>query len=172
MNYKSLITKWGVLVFALICFAASDITAQKIGHMNSGVVFAEMPKTKAAKSQLENYTKQLESDFKSREEQLAKKIESAEKKYTSGEMTQNELQNVQAEIQKQGAELEKTRQQMMQKLVEREENLMEPLVTSLNEAIEAVAKENGYNFIIDSSALLYAEDAEDVTALVKAKLGM
>ncbi len=172
MNYKSLIGKWGVLMFALICFAAGNVNAQKIGHMNSQFVFSEMPKTKAAQSNLEGYSKQLESDFKAKEEVLGKKIQDGETRYAAGNMTQNELQSLQAEIQKQGAELEKTRQKLGQQLMEKEAKLLEPLRSEFVAAIEAVAKENGYNLIIDSAAILYAEDADDVTALVKAKLGI
>lgn len=172
MNYKSLIAKWGLLMFALVCFAATNVTAQKIGHMNSQLVFSDMPKTKAAKSQLESYSKQLESDFKDKEEKLGKKIQAGEADYAAGNMTQNQLQSLQAEIQKQGAELEQTRQKLAAQLIEREEKLMQPLVETFTSAIETVAKANGYNYILDSSAILYAEDAEDVTALVKAQLGM
>jgi len=172
MNYKSLIGKWGVLMFALVCFAATTVNAQKIGHMNSQFIFSEMPKTKAAQSNLESYSKQLEGDFKKKEDVLAKKIQDGEARYAAGNMTQNELQSLQAEIQKQGAELEKTRQQLGQQLMEKEAKLLEPLRDEFVAAIEAVAKANGYNLIIDSAAILYAEDADDVTALVKAKLGM
>jgi hypothetical protein len=44
----------------------------------------------------------------------------------------------------------------------------------INKGIQDVAKEHGYSFIFDSSAgmLLYAEESSDVTALVRAKLGL
>jgi len=172
MNYKLFIGKLGVLVFAFVCFSATNISAQKIGHLNSQEVFALMPQTISAKNSMEDYSKGLNSDFTDKEEKLKKKVQDAEKRYGEGNMTQNELETVRAEIQKQGAELEKVRGQFQEQLIGKEESLMQPLVDKFTQAIKDVASENGYSFILDSSALLYAEDAGDVTSLVKAKLGM
>ncbi len=171
MNYKS-IAKWGVMVFAVIAFAATNMTAQKIGHMNSQLVFTEMPATKSAKSSMEDFSKQLNSDYTAKEEKLQKKVADAEKRYSEGNMTPKELEAVRAEIQKQMAGLEQDRQRFQQQLIEKEEKEMQPLVEKFTNAIKAVATENGYDFIIDSSALLYAEDADDITDKVKAKLSM
>ena len=171
MNYKS-IAKWGVMVFAVIAFAATNMTAQKIGHMNSQLVFTEMPATKSAKSSMEDFSKQLNSDYVAKEEKLQKKVADAEKRYAEGNMTPKELEAVRAEIQKQLGALEQDRQRFQQQLIEKEEKLMQPLVTKFTDAIKSVATENGYDFIIDSTALLYAEDADDVTDKVKAKLSM
>jgi len=172
MNNKPFIRKFGVLVFALFCFAVSNVTAQKIGHMNSQLIFAEMPKTVSAKTSMEDYSKQLNSDFTSKEEKLQRKVQEAEKKYSEGNMTQNELETVRADIQKQGSALEETRQKFQTQLLEKENSLMQPLIDEFTNAIKSVAQENGYNFIIDSSALLYAEDSADVSGFVKSKLGM
>jgi outer membrane protein len=45
-------------------------------------------------------------------------------------------------------------------------------LNEVNDAIKAVAKENGYQFIFEKKTLLYYEDAMDVGVLVKAKLKM
>lgn len=172
MNHKPFIRKFGVLAFALFCFAATNVTAQKIGHMNSQFVFADMPKTKSAKTSMEDYSKNLNSDFTAKETKLQKKVQEAEKKYSEGNMNQNELEAIRADIQKQGAALEETRQKFQTQLLEKEESLMQPLIDEFTNAIKTAAQENGYSFIIDSSALLYADDSADVTDLVKAKLGM
>lgn len=172
MNYKLFIGKLGVLVFAFVCFAATNINAQKIGHLNSQEVFAQMPQTVAAKNSMEDYSKQLNDDFVAKEEKLKKKVQDAEKRYSEGNMTQNELETVRAEIQKQGAELEKVRGQFQEQLIGKEESLMQPLVDKFTKAIKDVAAEKGYSFILDSTALLYSEDESDISSLVKAKLGM
>ncbi len=63
-------------------------------------------------------------------------------------------------------------QQMMQDIQEKRNKLLEPIYTSVNEAIEAVAKEKGYTFVFDQQVLLYGEESENLTEAVKAKLGM
>jgi len=53
--------------------------------------------------------------------------------------------------------------------------LLKPIYEKADIAVQAVGKENGFSMIFDSGAfnvVLFAEDATDVTPLVKAKLGL
>lgn len=164
MNY---IQKLGVLTFAVLCFAAVGATAQ-IGHINSQVVFADMPATQSAKSQLEAHSKQLGEDLTAKETKLQQKVESARK--TAGDMTANQIKTLETEIQNEAMAIDKTRQEYQQKVYEKENELMKPLVDKFQSSIESVAKANGYKFILDSSALLYADPNADITTKVKSKL--
>jgi outer membrane protein len=51
---------------------------------------------------------------------------------------------------------------------------MQPILDKVNEAIQSVAKEQGFHYIFDanSGVILYADESTDVTNLVKAKLGI
>ena len=55
----------------------------------------------------------------------------------------------------------------------KETELFQPIFDAAKEAIETVAKENGYTYIIDESVgvLLYA-GGDDILPLVKTKLGI
>ena len=55
---------------------------------------------------------------------------------------------------------------------ERQIELMTPFQDKILQAIQDVAKENGYAYIFDSKNLLYSEGGDDVSALVKKKLGI
>ena len=53
------------------------------------------------------------------------------------------------------------------------DELLEPIVTSAQEAIAAVAKEKGLLLVFDTSvygAIMYAADTEDIMESVKAKM--
>ena len=63
-------------------------------------------------------------------------------------------------------------QTMQQQLLEKQQTLLQPILDQVNEAIKQVAKDNGYTMIFDSAVLLYADEAQDVGTLVKAKLGI
>ena len=164
MNY---IQKLSVLTFSILCLAAVGATAQ-IGHINSQVVFAEMSAAKTAQSQLEAHSKQLNDNLVAQETKLQQKIEDGRKR--AANMTANEIKALETEIQNEAVAIDKTRQEYQQKVFEKENELMQPLINKFQSSIESVAKENGYKFILDSSALLYADDANDVTTKVKAKL--
>ena len=61
---------------------------------------------------------------------------------------------------------------MQQKLLEKEQELLQPILDRVNNAIQSVAEEKGYTYIFDlsSGAILYADEAADVSAEVKARL--
>jgi len=164
MNY---IQKLSVLVFAFICFAAISATAQ-IGHINSQLVFAEMSTTKSAQSQLESESKRLSDELASREKALQQKIEAARKRAAG--MTANELKALEEEVQKEAVAIDTDSKKYQLDLINKEQELLKPAVDKFQGAIESVAKENGYKFILDSSVLLYSESSSDVTSKVKAKL--
>lgn len=170
INLKSII-KSGLLLFAFVCLATVNADAQqKIGHTNSQALFAEMPSTKAAQSELADFSKQLNDQYTNKEKVLQQELADAQKQ--AGDLTPNQLKELEAKFQQKGLDLEKTRREFETKLLEKEKVLMEPLSTKFTDAIAAVAKENGYSYIVDSTALLHALDSDDVTALIKTKLGM
>lgn len=170
MNFKSII-KCAVLLLAFVCLATINVDAQqKIGHTNSQLLFSEMPATKNAQSQLKDYSEQLNKQYDAKEKALQQKVEQI-KKIIDG-LTPNEIKLKEEEVQKEALELEKTRRGFEADIVKKEQELMRPLTEKFAKVIEEVAKENGYSYIIDSTALLHGMDSNDVTSLIKAKLGM
>ena len=71
-------------------------------------------------------------------------------------------------------EIAKFEQDMVKQIQDKRNELLQPIYDKVNAAIKSVATENGYTFIFDvgSGAILYAEESADVSALVKAKLGL
>ena len=67
-------------------------------------------------------------------------------------------------------------QEMQSQLAAKREELLAPILEEVRNAIQAVAKDNGYSYIFDGSpgigVLLYADETTNVTGLVKAKLGL
>jgi len=81
------------------------------------------------------------------------------------------MQELQDEYQK----IQNFQQTASQDLQRQQEQLLAPITQKLQNAIQAVGAEGGYTFIYDMSipAILYTgTGAEDVSAKVKAKLGI
>ena len=72
------------------------------------------------------------------------------------------------------ARIEEFQQTAQKKLQERQTELLKPIVDRAKQAINDVAKENGYSYVFDSGtgALLYQPDSDDLMPLVKKKLGL
>ena len=61
-----------------------------------------------------------------------------------------------------------------EQLQNREAELLKPIIDRAKKAIEDVAKEGGYTYILDAgtAAILYSQDSDDIMPLVKKKLGL
>ncbi len=67
-------------------------------------------------------------------------------------------------------------QDMQNQMSQKRDTLLAPILEEVRAAIQAVAKENAYTYVFDGSpgigVLLYADESTNITALVKAKLGL
>ena len=88
-------------------------------------------------------------------------------------MTDAQKEQASKELQVMQAEISKFEEKMQRDLGTKREGLLSPILKRVDDAIKAVAKEKGYKMIFDSStgAIVYA-DGDDISAFVKAKLGM
>lgn len=63
-------------------------------------------------------------------------------------------------------------QRIQQQLQQRQQELITPINRKAFDAIQSVAKENGYSFILEKGALLVAPPGEDILPLVAKKLNL
>lgn len=163
------------LLFALLLSATlSAQTAPKYGHMNLGNLLELLPDTKKANDELKVFADKLGAKDDSLGRALQAAAELLQKEYDAGVLTPLQAQTRQAELQKQQEALQKFEQEANQMVTAKREELLKPILTKVDEAIKAVAKEGGYSMIFDTStgAMLFATETEDVTALVSKKLGL
>ena len=163
-----------ILLLAFFCVGAQNISAQKFGYLNSALLLSEHPDVKVADSELET----LQSTYSSR---IQKKVEDLKAKYAelgekdkAGTIPPKDLQEQVKKLQEQEVTLQGEEQQLQQDLLSKREQLYQPIIDAINEAIKQVAEEGGYMYIFDQSqgSLLWADESNDVSSLVKAKLGI
>ena len=164
-----------LLALALFVGTASiAIAQQKIGHINADELLQLMPETKKAQTELEAYGRQLEKDLTDMEAELESKIASFrtnEKMMTTlaRETKTQELQELQRRIQEYS---QRAQQDLQQKQVE----LLTPVIEKATKAVQDIAKEKGFSYILDSSpskaVVIFAENGENIMPLVKAKLAI
>lgn len=161
------------LVFITVALFSFNLQAQdKFGHIDSSEILALMPETKNAEQAIQKHALELENQLKAMYSEYETKLA----EYTDGEklMTQvvkqskiDHLEDLQLRIN----QFQQTSQNDLQK--SRNEAL-KPILEKAQDAVNAVAAENGYTYIFDVStgAVVYKTDANDITQLVKAKLGI
>ncbi|MFY7671907.1 OmpH family outer membrane protein [Tenacibaculum sp. MEBiC06402] len=146
--------------------------AQKIAHINTDKLLAEMPETKALKAELEK----LRTTYRNDIEGMFKKLEAKVKKYEAEGKTQTQEVNVKRaqEVQLDRQKIAQAEQTMNQEMAKRYQEKTLPILKKAEDAIKAVAAEKGFVYVMDASpgkGLIVYEKGDDIFAAVKAKLG-
>jgi len=162
--------------FLLICLSLqAQNGAPKIGYANVEYVLSLLPEAKAIESEFKTYEQQLSNQLQSKIAEFQKKAEEFQRE--GANMTelvradrQNELQSLQASI-------EKFQQEAQASLQNKQLELFQPAYKKITEAIEVVAKENGFSHVFSDNTsglqiLLYASAEDDISNLVLEKLGV
>ena len=163
-----------VLMTALIALGGNAFAQKtlKLGHINSNDLMQIMPGKDSAQAVLQKEMTELEDQLKAMQGELEKKYNEYQEKQAGWSDLIKESQ--QKQIQDLSARIEEFQQTGQKKLQERQTELLKPIVDRAKQAINDVAKENGYSYVFDSGtgALLYQPDSDDLMPLVKKKLGL
>lgn len=158
------------LIVALLFTVSFSAQAQKFGYVNSAEILAEMPEVKQADANLEALQKQLQKKGQGMVEKLQQDYLAIQQKVEQGLLSPQQQQEEGKKLETRQQEIAKFEQDMVSQLETKRNDLLKPIYDKVNNAISAVAKENGYQMIFEQGVLLYSEPAQDITAKVKAKL--
>jgi outer membrane protein len=148
------------------------LSAQKYGYLNKEEIFKSIPEYDSATVQVEKLRKEYENMLASMQGEYSSKSaslnnESANISEYLRQTRQDELKNLNVRIQlfsvRANAQLDEKKNQLLQ-----------PIITKVNNAINAVATEQGFIFVIDSGQMLFTDEKKctNILPLVKAKLGV
>lgn len=165
------------LIAIAICLFAfgGNAMAQKnlkLGHINSQELMQIMPGRDSVQAVLQNEVTELENTLK----QMQTEAEKRYNDYVANQAGWTELirNTKQREIQDMAARIQEFQENAQKQLQEREQELLKPIIDRAKKAIEEVAKEGGYSYILDAgtAAVLYSQDSDDIMPQVKKKLGL
>ncbi|WP_299107952.1 OmpH family outer membrane protein [uncultured Tenacibaculum sp.] len=146
--------------------------AQKIAHINTDKLLAEMPSTKAMKADLEKLNKTYQDEI----EGMFKKYQAKVNKYEAEGKNQTKEVNIKRaqEVQEDARKIEQARQAAAQEMQKKYQEKTLPILKKAEEAIKAVAAEKGIIYVLDAApgkGLIVYDKGEDIYGAVKAKLG-
>jgi outer membrane protein len=164
-----------VFAFAALMFAVNtQAQAQKLAHVNVDELLSLMPETKAAEAELQKYAGQLQKDLEDMQAEAQTKYQNLIANQNN--WTQLRVSKEQEELQAIGQKMEEYQQQAQQDLQQKQMTLMKPIIEKAQNAVNTIAREKGYTYVLDSSqskgVVIFAEKGEDILPLVKAKLGI
>jgi outer membrane protein len=151
--------------------ASKPATAQsKIGYISTEELISVMPETVKADSSLQQFRNALIQNAQEKQNTLESAIEKFNK--DSASMTQARKDVQRTELQKMLQDLQGEEQRIQQQLQQKQQELIGPINKKAFEAIQSVAKENGYAYVFEKNALLVAPPGEDIIPLVAKKLSI
>ena len=167
---KMKVMKQAILISTLLL--SVNIFAQKFGHINSNELLLAMPERAAVEGEVKKYTQQLESQLNVMSKEYQQKLDDYRDKEAT--MTDAIKQDKIKEITNLEERIASFQQTAEKDLQEKNQTLLKPIIDKAKKAIEDVAKENNYTYILDSGlgVLLYYKDSDDIMPLVKKKLGL
>lgn len=145
----------------------------KIGIVDTNAVFTVMPETASAQTKIQEIQKKYQDEFTRLEDEYKRMVDELQK------MKEDELPAIRERKTREITDYQQKIQAFMnsadQDITQQQQSLMAPIATKIKEAIESVGKENGFSLIQAYSPdqiMYYASPVEDITPLVKAKLGL
>jgi outer membrane protein len=159
------------VVASVLLIAATPTTAQtKIGYISTEELISIMPETVKADSNLTQFRNALVQNAQDKQNTLETAIAKFNK--DSASMTQARKDVQRTELQKMLQDLQGEEQRIQQQLQQKQQELIGPINKKAFDAIQAVAKENGYGYVFEKNALLVAPPGEDIIPLVAKKLNI
>ena len=164
-----------LVTFFALFFLGFNANAQvkiKLAHINSTELMKVMPGVDTAQKVIQDFAQQLEEEQKTMYAEFEKKYADFERDRAT--MSQSMQQVKMKELQDLESRIKMFEQDAQSDLQSKQEELLKPIIDRAKNAIEEVAKENGYNYVFDSGigVLLYSDENDDIFSLVKKKLGI
>jgi outer membrane protein len=143
----------------------------KIGVISLQELIPTMPEYKKADTALNDYQSALGQNFEDMKREYYEKDSAITSKDTL-KLTKAQLEIKRREVSELLAKLQGWQQQAQQLYQQKQQDLISPIQKKALEAVQTVAKENGYAYVLSKEALLVSPPAEDLLPLVKKKLGI
>ena len=156
----------------LMLCAPMAVFAQKFGKVNTQVVVQSLPDYAKAQGEMAALSKQKENDLKSMQDELTRKYQEYDKSKSA--MNPTKQKETEEELQGLNAKSQQAYQDAQKELSEKNNALLEPILTKVQNAITAVGKAGGYTSIFEigtSGVVFFGDNVKDVTEEVKAKVG-
>lgn len=167
--------KSSLLVFAFLCFGLF-VQAQsfKIGYTDIEYVLTQMPEYKTASTDIELFQKKLEERFRIKNDYAQSKLQ----EYYDMErtLTMDQKKAKEEELMKLDEELKQFEKDAQLEMQTKQDAMLAPIREKVLKAIEQVAAEKSYTYILNKSGgllnVLYAPKEDDVTEALATKLGI
>ncbi len=167
------------IVLTLICLLSiSYAQALKIGYTNIEYVLAFMPETKQMETVLKSYEEKLGQQLGVKQQYAQGKLESYYKMVDEKKLTPAQDEEMKKELIKLDEEIKKFSAEAESQIMGKREELLKPISDKLQKAIDEIAKEGAYTYILNNtnsagvSTILHGPESDNITEKLVKKMGI
>lgn len=159
---------------ALLLTAGVGVAQQKIGHVSSDAIMKQLPDAQDAQKQLDAFVVDWQNELNTMQQNWQKKFDDYDqKKLIMSEARRADAEKELRELDQRIADYRNQKFGQNGELFQKQNELMKPVQDRVFKAIQDVAKEEGYDYVLDKSGeilMMYANDKYDLTPKVLEKL--
>lgn len=162
--------KTTLALISLLMFSYLSAPAQiRIGYTNIELILAYMPEAKSMEQTLTTYQKKLAEKLKVKEDYSSSKLQEYISLKEANRLSPEEQANREKELMKLDEELRKMAADSEYDLMAKRQELLEPILNKVQDAIDNIAKTEGFTYILNQttsagvSTILYGPGEDDVT---------
>ena len=164
-----------IIALGLLLSSAPGAFAQtptKLGHIDRQQLLLTLPERKDAELKMQKFAEELDKRLRAMGAEYERTVTEARSRAET--MTNTEREVAMRDIQQLEQRIQEAQEKAQEDIAKQEEELLRPMVERTNQAIRAVANENGFTYIFDVSTgfVLFFDKGEDIMPLVKTKLGI
>jgi outer membrane protein len=167
---KKILTIVAVMM-GLVLTGNTTNAQSKIGVISLQELIPAMPEYKKADTALADYQNALQQNFEDMRKEYFQKDSILNSKDTV-KMSKAVIEVKRREVGDLLQRLQNFQQQSQQLMQQKQQELIAPITKKATDAVNEVAKENGYTYVLNKEALIVSPPAEDLLPLVKKKLGI
>jgi outer membrane protein len=156
----------------LLLIFLQNINAQKYGYLNKEELYMSMPDYDSATVQVEKLRKEFENQLAAMQNELSIKTTSLNNE--SANISEFLRKNRQEELNNLNVRIQLFSVKATSQLEDKKNQFLQPIIARVDNAIKAVAEEQGFIFVIDGGQLFYTDEKKctNILPLVKAKLAV
>jgi outer membrane protein len=154
----------GLVPFSITTFAQTTL---KLGHVDINQILLSLPQRDSAAVIMEKETKEVQTAFNEMSAEYNKLYDDYEKSASS--LTDLVKKAKEADLLDKQKRLEEFQQTASAKLDQRNSDLIKPILDKILKAVDRVASENGYTYILDvskGSVVYTSKDSQNINPLV------
>ena len=165
------------LLMLVLFVAPLSLCAQKFAHFDYAAIMQAMPEYKTAQTELEGIYKQYQTEIEGMQKELQTKAEKYQKEDTDATPA-NIKERHQQELQDIYTRLLQAQQDNTDNFQKEQQKKMQPIMQKVMNAVNTVAQEGGYIYIVDKTAsqqagiVINETLSTEVTSAIMKKLGV